>query len=81
METAKHNAKQDGEIPIWFFVGLLLTVYGALVGGYGVYELWTGHLAPVALARLHAPLWWGGFLFVIGLGYCIKFKPKSKAKH
>lgn len=80
METAKHNAEPGGEIPIWFFVGLLLTIYGFLVGGYGVYELVTGHLAPVQLAHLHAPLWWGGFLLVIGLVYCVKFTPRAKSR-
>ena len=39
------------------------TVYGAMIFGYGVYELATGQLANVVLANLHAPVWWGGFLF------------------
>jgi len=77
METAKHSTEKSGEIPIWFFVGILLTAYGALIGGYGAYEVMTGHVAHVALARLHAPLWWGGFLFVIGVLYCVKFKPRG----
>ena len=29
-------------ISIWFFIGVLLTVYGALILGYGVFELATG---------------------------------------
>jgi hypothetical protein len=77
METAKQSKEKSGEIPIWFFVGILLTVYGALIGGYGAYEVITGHVAHVMLARLHAPLWWGGFLFVIGVLYCVKFKPRA----
>lgn len=63
------------ETSIWFFNGVLLAVYGAMIGGYGVYELVSGTLPPVVLARLHAPLWWGAGMLVLGLFYCIKFLP------
>ena len=29
-------------ISIWFFIGVLLTIYGVLICGYGIYELVTG---------------------------------------
>ncbi len=63
------------EVSIWFFNGVMLTIYGLMIGGYGVYELITGNLPPVVLAHLHAPLWWGGGLLALGLFYCVKFKP------
>jgi len=63
-------------ISIWFFNGVLLTVYGALIFSYGLYEVVTGQLANVVLANLHAPLWWGGFMLVVGIGYCVRFNPK-----
>lgn len=31
------------DISIWFFNGILLTTYGLMIGGYGVYELISGH--------------------------------------
>ena len=62
-------------ISIWFFNGVMLTTYGLLIGGYGVYELVVRRTAPVVLAHLHAPLWWGGLLLVLGLLYCAKFPP------
>jgi heme/copper-type cytochrome/quinol oxidase subunit 3 len=63
-------------IPIWFFIGLQLTMYGALIFGYGVYEAITGDLAPgVELTNLHAPVWWGALLLLLGLVYVIKFRP------
>ena len=65
----------SGRISIWFFIGVLLTVYGALIAGYGVVEVSTGQTAPVILANLHAPLWWGGLLLALGLFYAIKFRP------
>ena len=62
-------------ISIWFFIGVLLTIYGVLICGYGVYELVSGQVANVALANLHAPVWWGGLMFVLGAFYCLRFKP------
>jgi len=63
-------------IPIWFFIGLLLTVYGVMIVCYGCYEAITGKYAPaVQLTNLHTPIWWGGVLLIIGLVYLIKFRP------
>ena len=63
-------------IPIWFFIGLLLTVYGVMIFGYGCYEAVTGKLAAgVQLTELHTPIWWGAVLLIIGLVYLIKFQP------
>lgn len=66
----------SSEISIWFFIGVLLTAYGTLIFGYGLYE-WASASYPVGvqLTQLHAPVWWGGFLLVIGLFYSIKFRP------
>ena len=64
-------------VSIWFFNGVLLTIYGAMIGGYGVYEFISGRTPPVVLAHLHAPLWWGGGLLVLGLIYCVKFAPSK----
>lgn len=65
----------SSEISIWFFIGVLLTVYGALILGYGVSELVSGHVANVVLADLHAPVWWGGCLLALGLFYGVRFRP------
>ena len=66
----------SSNISIWFFNGVLLTIYGALVLSYGLYELVVGHTANVVLANLHAPIWWGAILLVLGLFYDIRFWPK-----
>ncbi|MGA7243788.1 MAG: hypothetical protein WBX19_11415 [Terracidiphilus sp.] len=65
----------SGHISIWFFIGVLLTVYGAMIFGYGLYELATHQLANVVLANLHAPVWWGGLMLIFGLFYGIRFRP------
>jgi hypothetical protein len=65
----------SGHISIWFFIGVLLGVYGAMIMGYGLFELATGHTANVVLANLHAPVWWGGLMLLLGLFYGLRFRP------
>ena len=62
-------------ISIWFFIGVLLTIYGAMILGYGVWELATHTLANVVLSTLHAPVWWGAMLLALGLFYGVRFRP------
>jgi multisubunit Na+/H+ antiporter MnhG subunit len=60
-------------IPVWFFVGFLLLVYGILILASGIYEL--SRPPDVVLTNLHAPVWWGALLVVIGIVYCVMFRP------
>jgi hypothetical protein len=69
----------SSSISIWFFIGILLTVYGALILGYGLSELVTGHTANVILANLHAPIWWGALLLALGLFYGVRFRPRRNS--
>lgn len=63
-------------IAIWFFVGVMLTIYGGLALAYGIYEWATGlYPAGVQLVELHTPIWWGALLLVIGVLYLVKFRP------
>jgi hypothetical protein len=68
MEPAK-------QIPIWFFIGGLVLVYGVLIFGAGVYYLFHQPARPTALGGLHADLWWGALLVGIGAAYCVKYWP------
>ena len=70
--TEKHHM-----VPVWFFVGLLLLVYGVLIFASGLAE-WA-HPAATVLAVLHAPVWWGALLMVLGGAYAAAFRPKSAA--
>jgi hypothetical protein len=65
-------------ISIWFFIGVLLTVYGVLITASGLYELASPPAHPVVLAKLHAGIWWGAVLLVIGLVYTIRFFPRKQ---
>ena len=62
-------------IPVWFFVGVLLLVYGIMILITGLVE-WS-HPPDIVLAELHAPVWWGGLLTVLGATYCALFRPRQ----
>jgi len=66
-----------GLLSIWFFIGILLTVYGVLITATGLIELSSPPANPPVLANLHASIWWGAVLLVIGLVYLIRFYPKK----
>ncbi|HUX45398.1 MAG TPA: hypothetical protein VMV57_11655 [Terracidiphilus sp.] len=71
---------KSGHISIWFFIGVLLTIYGAMIFVSGLVELVTGHLPHVVLANLYAPIWWGGLMLALGLFYDIRFRPGRNGK-
>jgi hypothetical protein len=68
--TEKHEI-----IPVWFFVGVLFLVYGVLIFISGLFE-WS-HPPDTVLSNLHAPVWWGGLMIVLGILYCGKFRPRG----
>jgi hypothetical protein len=61
-------------IQVWFFVGVLLFVYGLMIFFSGLAEY--SHPPDTVLANLHAPVWWGAILIVLGGVYCVLFRPK-----
>ncbi len=64
-------------VPVWFFVGVLLLIYGCLIFVSGLTE-WSNPPSTV-LAELHAPVWWGGLLIILGGVYVAVFRPKKDA--
>ncbi|MHB8735613.1 MAG: hypothetical protein ACYC6M_09955 [Terriglobales bacterium] len=73
------SEKRKPALPIWFFIGWLLLVYGILLVGGGLYQL--QHPPDTVLARLHATLWAGGVLTAMGLLYVILYRPGRKSRH
>lgn len=69
--------RKGGGISIWFFIGISLLVNGVLILGSGLYELLRPPLVPTVLFHLHASIWWGAILALIGAVYCFKFSPSS----
>jgi len=61
-------------IPIWFFIGCLLLIYGVLILGASVFGADT---SGTVLANLHAGIWWGILLIGLGGFYTFKFWPKE----
>lgn len=69
----------ESGISIWLFIGTLLTIYGALILGYGLYSLVSPPARPPVLAELHADIWWGAVLLVIGIAYTYTHLPSRKS--
>ncbi len=53
-------------ISIWIFIGLLLIAYGILIMGQGMWELFVPPAKPVVLVELHAGIWWGSVILILG---------------
>lgn len=67
--------KTGGSLSIWFFIGISLLVNGVLIFGAGIYEWIYPPENQVVLFNLHAPVWWGGLMLVLGIFYCAHFSP------
>jgi len=67
-------------IAIWYFIGLLLTVYGVLVLGASLYDLVAGIQRNTVLAEVHIGVWWGILLLIVGLVYVYFFSPGRQKK-
>ena len=62
---------RKGLISIWFFIGVLLFIYGIIIV---IAEL-TMETPHVIMADLRPGLWWGAFLTAIGAVYSVLFRP------
>jgi hypothetical protein len=62
-------------ISIWLFVGVLLLIYGVLIFGSGIYDLYYPPEQQTVLAGLHAQIWWGALLLILGAVYTVAFRP------
>jgi hypothetical protein len=69
--------KAGGSISIWFFIGVSLVVNGGLILATGIYELSHPPEVHVVLANLHANIWWGGLMLLVGMVYCYYFAPSK----
>lgn len=62
-------------IPVWFFVGMILAVYGVIILITGIYEL--SYPPSTVLANLHPAIWWGALLTVLGGVYVYLYMPRK----
>ena len=73
--------KSGGSLSIWFFIGVSLAVNGAIICGTGIYELVSPPEHQVVLYNLHANVWWGAVLLILGLFFSLRFSPaKERAR-
>lgn len=82
-QTHERPASQvHSTFSIWFYIGILLTIYGALILGAGIWQIdhpVTGvGGAPLAEQNLHAGIWWGAVLLIVGLIYLAVYRPKRR---
>ena len=62
-------------IPVWFFVGVILLIYGVIILATGIYEIHSP--PPTVLSNLHPAIWWGGLLTILGGFYVFTYMPKK----
>jgi hypothetical protein len=58
--SAESSAQEP--LPIWFFVGAILAVYGVLVLAGSLF----GTPTNTVLKELHPGIWWGAMMIVFG---------------
>jgi hypothetical protein len=67
--------KSGSHLSIWFFTGLCLGVNGALIFATGIYEIIHPPANQVVLSDLHANVWWGAVLLILGAFFALRFSP------
>jgi hypothetical protein len=60
---------------IWYFIGLLILLYGILILGAGIVDLMSPPAQSLVLAHLHMSIWWGALMIVLGGVYARVFRP------
>jgi hypothetical protein len=69
-------ARHQEMLPVWFFIGLLLTAYGIIILITSLID-WP-HPSAAVLARYHPGVWGGIVLLLIGGFYVFHFWPRPK---
>jgi hypothetical protein len=68
-------------IPIWFFIGSLLSIYGIIITIANIWDFISPSMEKqIVLRELNFGILWGIILLVIGLIYFISFRHWKKNK-
>ena len=70
------HGEEHHMIPVWFFVGGLLLIYGILILIQGVVEWSTP--PDTVLSNLHPTVWWSFVLIILGAIFVFKHFPGKK---
>jgi hypothetical protein len=68
---------KENHVSIWFLIGLQLAIFGVLISGAGIYGSFNPPEHPTVLGDLYPAIWWGAIMFVLGLFYILKYRPKK----
>ncbi|HEV2350886.1 MAG TPA: hypothetical protein VG028_13685 [Terriglobia bacterium] len=60
-------------LPVWFFIGAILLIYGVLIVSQGILEY-----SDPPVANYHAPVWWGVVMVIVGGIFFQRFYPRKK---
>ena len=63
--------------PIWYFVGILLMIIGAIIVAAGIYTLFYPPQEQKILASMHPDLWWGGVMVISGFVFLMANRNKT----
>lgn len=63
-------------LPVWFFIGLLLTMYGVIILITSIND-WSQPSAAI-LSQYHPGVWGGIVLLVVGGFYTLRFWPRPR---
>ena len=75
----ERRTKEGHMLDIWFFVALVLAVYGVILVATGIYYVINPYERTV-LSGLHPNLWWGALMIITGgLFWWISFKGNNNA--
>lgn len=58
--------------PIWYFVGLILTIMGGIILLSGLYNLVYPPESKIVLSEKHPDIWWGAIMLLAGIIYIIR---------
>jgi len=67
MDTEPHKHRM---LPVWFFIGIILVLYGVMILLEGLYDL--SNPPGTVLEQLHPAIWWGIIMMVVGLIFTLK---------
>ena len=74
------RSNDANSISIWWFIGVLLTIYGVLITGVSIYAEATGTAPDTVLHELRPGIWWGLVLFALGAFYTKRFWPWKQSR-
>jgi FtsH-binding integral membrane protein len=70
MDVTPHKHEM---LPVWFFIGVILVIYGVLIFATGLYEY-----SNPPKANFHASVWWGIILAAVGAVFVIQHYPRKR---